>query len=94
MSWAALREKLELDHPVPMRDSVYLGCGQKEFTPTWSDLASHCDFHQRLFKNQQPVPTSDDSDNSGVRGEWEVVSEPKVKIRDATQNKNRANNKK
>ena len=31
--WKKLRKTLELEDPTPFNHSVYLGCGQHEFTP-------------------------------------------------------------
>ena len=86
-AWDALRlgkNGLELDPPVSLKDSVYLGCSQREFCPAAEQLKPHADFYQRLFaRGEQPPHSASDDTDSAVRGVEEGGSYRPKKLQDA-----------
>ena len=51
--WIRLKKRMELDTPVPLTESVYLGCYQHEFVPPDQAVADKSVLFDRLFHRKE-----------------------------------------
>ena len=63
--WKTLGKILDLDPPTEMSGSVYLGCGQHNFQPAFSNIEEKSKLFQRISSNE--------TDNISKRGELPAV---------------------
>ena len=73
-----LKQKIDLDPAVPIKDSVYLGCGQQEFVPPPHLLQERTQYYNRLFHNTTTPPHGDnDTGGAGRSGQPSSASQTK-----------------
>ena len=78
--WKALRKRLTLDEPTDMDDGVYLGCTQKEITPSEKDIQDSLAMFRKLCKHNVDADTQQfGMSDASSRSEAEVEANQKSK---------------